>query len=331
MRWLRIAKRIRLGTAIVRFGLTRRPAPIAVVWKVTGRCNLACPHCDQRAIRDAAELDTGQALALVDQMAAAGVRVVSITGGEPLLRPDIGAIVQRILGHGMACKLNSNGVRLDAHRGELEGLDLLQVSLDGPRDIHDAVRGVGAYEAAVRAVATAKATGIPTHLVCVLNRLNCARLDETLACARELGVRIQFQPMVRTPEAAEGFDRHHPTPEALVASLQHLLAVKRAGDAPARVLKNSRDELRYYLDLARTGAGPVGCDLVMATIEPDGRMSFCGRARRIEMHDTASLGFAAAFDRLRIPDCQGCTCIGRLRFSRLCRLEPAAFIEAMRD
>lgn len=327
----RLAKRIGLGSAIVQFGVSGRPRPIVVVWKLTGRCNLACPHCDQRSIRDSAELDGPEALGLIDQMAASGVRVVSITGGEPLLRPDIGLIVQRILHHSMVCKLNSNGLRLGACLDDLKGLDLLQLSMDGPRDIHDQVRGRGSFDAVVEAVKMARAAGIPTHLVCVLNRFNSLRLDETLECARNLGVRIQFQPMVQTPESEDGYALHRPEREVLVAAFRHLLAVKEQGDALAGTLKNSPSELRYYLEYAQDGQGPVGCSLVMATLEPDGRMSFCGRASDVETYDTATLGFSSAFSRLRIPHCEGCSCIGRLRFSKLCRLEPAAFLEAMRD
>lgn len=305
--------------------------PIAVVWKITGRCVLACAHCDARDLKSLAEIDTETALRLVDQMHGAGVRLVSITGGEPLVRRDIGVIVRRILERGMVCKVKTTGIGLGAVLADVRGLDLLQMSMDGPRDAHDRVRGPGTFDAVQQAVSMARRAGIPTHLVCVLNRFNVTRLEETLACAGAMGVRVQFQPMFETPASRRGFEALQPDPAEARSAWGRLARIRSAGGPLGRALKNSKVEIEYYRKLAETGVGEVGCSPVMATLDPDGRMSFCGRARPHPAHDAVALGFAEAFSRLRIPACDGCTCIGRLRFSRLAGLDPAAFWEAVRD
>lgn len=326
-----VVRRARLGAALASHAVRHRPMPIAVVWKITGRCDLACAHCDSRGLKTVNEVGTETALRLIDQMHQAGVRLVSITGGEPLVREDIGDIVRRILDKGIVCKMNTTGMRLASVLAELRGLDLLQLSMDGPRDVHDRVRGAGTFDALQRAVRMAREAGIPTHLVCVLNRFNATRVEETLECARAMGVRVQFQPMVETPESRPGFEAFHPDSRDAVLAWRQLARLRAARHGLGRTLKNSMAEIEYYARFAETGAGVVGCSLVMATLDPDGRMSFCGRARPHQSHDAVGLGFVEAFLRLRIPDCDGCTCIGRLRFSRLARLDPAALREAVRD
>ena len=63
-----------------------------VFWNLTDRCNLACAHCYSRSgpdCRSETELSTGEALSLIDDLAAAGVPLILFTGGEPLLREDL--------------------------------------------------------------------------------------------------------------------------------------------------------------------------------------------------------------------------------------------------
>ena len=64
-------------------------APFLVVWDFTHKCNLKCRHCysDSGATRES-ELNTKEALEVVDQLADAGVTALAFSGGEPLTRED---------------------------------------------------------------------------------------------------------------------------------------------------------------------------------------------------------------------------------------------------
>ena len=71
--------------------------PIYAVWEITLKCDLACRHCGSRAGRERPdELDTKEALDLVDQMAAMGVKEVTLIGGEAYLRDDWTQIAKRV-------------------------------------------------------------------------------------------------------------------------------------------------------------------------------------------------------------------------------------------
>ncbi len=88
-----------------------------VFWNLTRACNLACDHCYISAGPTPAqdgELCPAAALAVVDDLARAGVPLILLSGGEPLLRPDLMAIASRARDRGIATALSTNGTLIDA-------------------------------------------------------------------------------------------------------------------------------------------------------------------------------------------------------------------------
>ena len=148
--------------------------PLFVTLELTYRCNLRCKMCSlvmgdmvtRAGQRKNAELldssghfldevTTDEYLVLIDQMADAGVKAVQLTGGEPLLRKDILTIAAAIKKRGMHLAIIHNGFAHPDLYPELVrlGLDLMTVSVDGTREIHDAIRGVpGSFDKAQSAI-----------------------------------------------------------------------------------------------------------------------------------------------------------------------------------
>src|SRR4249920_2102585 len=120
--------------------------PIYAVWEITLACDLACRHCGSRAGRARPdELSTEACLDLVEQMAALGVREVTLIGGEAYLREDWLEIVRAIVAHGMTPTMTSGGRGIDAERAAKAaqaGLAGVSISLDGLEQTHDRLRGV---------------------------------------------------------------------------------------------------------------------------------------------------------------------------------------------
>lgn len=133
-----------------------KPHPIYVVWELTLRCDLACGHCGSRAGRARSdELTTAECLDVVAQLARAGVREVTLIGGEAYLRPDWTEIAGAIVARGMTCTMTSGGRGLDAERvkaAAAAGVSSIAISIDGLEHTHDAQRGVrGSWRAAIEA------------------------------------------------------------------------------------------------------------------------------------------------------------------------------------
>jgi radical SAM protein with 4Fe4S-binding SPASM domain len=175
-----------------RFGDRGERAPV-VVWNVCMHCNMTCPHCYAAAVaRPApADLDTDEALALIDDLAGCGVRVVIFSGGEPLLRPDLFELLDRARERGIAAQLSTNGVGIDAAVAERlasAGVAYVGVSIDGLAAFNDEYRGLpGGFEAALRGLRCAKRAGMRTGLRMTLTRRNVAQLPAMAEVARGAG------------------------------------------------------------------------------------------------------------------------------------------------
>jgi radical SAM protein with 4Fe4S-binding SPASM domain len=168
-------------------------APFVVVWNVGIHCNMSCPHCYAAATARPSphDLDTDEGLRLLDELARAGVRVLIVSGGEPLLRPDVFSLLARAREVGLAAQLSTNGVLIDepvASRLAACGVGYVGVSLDGLREWNDAYRGLpGGFDLAVRGLCFARAAGMRTGVRMTLTRRNVAELDGVAAVAVESG------------------------------------------------------------------------------------------------------------------------------------------------
>lgn len=177
--------------------------PIHVVWEVTLACDLQCVHCGSRAGRRRPdELSTSECLALVDSLAALGVREISLIGGEAYLRQDLPEIVRAIKARGIYCGIQTGGRNLsDTRLRKLvnAGLDGLGVSLDGLAPLHDQLRGVsGSFQSAVSALRKASAAGLRTSVNTQIGKDTAADLPALLHCISAVGAR-QWQLQLTVP------------------------------------------------------------------------------------------------------------------------------------
>ena len=303
---------------------------MAIAWLITGRCNLNCCYCKWKDQRQTAELDTAAVKDLIDQMRRAGVRLISFTGGEPLVRSDIGEIIRHVKRHGLVCKLNSNGMLLEQRLEDIRPLDLLQISVDGPPDVQDALRRPG--DLAARSGPRHQAGATPVS-ACSSSPASRATMSlgstkcSTTASNSTPASAFSFSPprnwMTRPPIAR--------CPTALICGGRSSISSSCASRAirAARAIASQTSELKYYLDLLQNGSPGCQCTLVTATMLPDGRLIFCGNAKNYESYDAVKLGFADAFRRLTIPECDGCVCVGKLRLSQVYRLDPSLIKEML--
>jgi heme d1 biosynthesis radical SAM protein NirJ len=144
----------------------RQPGGPVVIWNLIRRCNLTCRHCYSISTdRDfPGELSTAEVHAVMDDLRAFGVPVLILSGGEPLLRPDIYDIALRAKALGFYVGLSSNGTLIDTSNIEriaAVGFDYVGVSLDGIQDTHDRFRRmIGAYDRSLAAIRLCRDAGI---------------------------------------------------------------------------------------------------------------------------------------------------------------------------
>ncbi len=168
-------------------GPRRDPPGPVVIWNLIRRCNLQCKHCYSISsdVDFPGELTTGELYQVMDDLKAFRVPVLILSGGEPLLRPDIFDISQRAKSMGFYVGLSTNGTLItEANIAEIAavGYDYVGISLDGIGAVHDAFRGgEGAFDAAMNGVRLCHDSGIKVGIRFTLTRDNARDLEQLLA------------------------------------------------------------------------------------------------------------------------------------------------------
>jgi radical SAM protein with 4Fe4S-binding SPASM domain len=183
-----------------------------MVWLATDACNLRCRHCSSAsACRSPAELSTREAFDLVDSLVELGVMDLAVSGGEPLLRRDLFAVLDYVRQRGLSVGVGSNGTTMTAANGRRLascGIGRWQVSLDGMGESHDSLRRCpGLFERVVDAIAIARDAGLRVHVCCTLNRLNRDEIGEVAALVAALGAhRLNISRFVPTGRGSHDLD-----------------------------------------------------------------------------------------------------------------------------
>ena len=165
-----------------------------VAWEVTRNCNLSCVHCRASATLGpySGELDTETSLRLLDQIAEVDKPIIILTGGEPLLRPDIFDIARYGTDKGLKMVMAPNGTLIDqtaAQQMVESGIQRISISIDGAtKESHDSFRGVqGAFEGALRGIKIASAAGIEFQINTTITKTNLDQIPKIQELAVQLG------------------------------------------------------------------------------------------------------------------------------------------------
>lgn len=171
-------------------GPRRDPPGPVVIWNLVRRCNLLCKHCYSISgdVDFDGELSTAEVVRVLGDLKAARVPAVILSGGEPLLRPDIYEIADHAKGLGLSVSLSSNGALIDdehADRIAAARFDYVGVSLDGIGATHDRFRGrPGCFDASMAGIRRLHARGVKVGLRFTMTSDNEAEFDDLVALAR---------------------------------------------------------------------------------------------------------------------------------------------------
>jgi radical SAM protein with 4Fe4S-binding SPASM domain len=172
-----------------------------VQWHLTERCNLRCTHCYQTGTKTE-ELSLAEIRLVLDEiidMLEAWSEMyqlefspsLNITGGEPFLRKDLFEILEEMSTGGFAIYLLTNGTLIDAEKAERLarlGINGVQVSIEGPEEIHDSIRGKGSFAASCKGVAHLVKAGLRVTLNATLSEINAEKFQDMVDIATTLGV-----------------------------------------------------------------------------------------------------------------------------------------------
>ena len=175
-------------------GPKRNPPGPVVIWNLIRRCNLTCKHCYSiSADKDfAGELSTDEIYAVMDDLRTFGVPALILSGGEPLLRPDIFDIAKHAKDKGFYTALSSNGTLIDADRcariAEI-GFDYVGISLDGLGPTHDKFRRMdGAFDLSLEGMRLCQKAGMKVGVRYTMTQDNFRDLPGLLRLVENEGI-----------------------------------------------------------------------------------------------------------------------------------------------
>lgn len=165
-----------------------------IAWEVTRSCNLNCVHC--RAAANCGpypgELSTDKSFKLIDEIAAVSSPVIILTGGEPLLRPDIFEIASYGTKKGLRMVMATNGTLVTpavVRKMMASGIKRVSISIDGKdAQSHDAFRQEkGAFAGAMAGIASLKDAGMEFQINTTITSTNLDQIKDILTLAKNIG------------------------------------------------------------------------------------------------------------------------------------------------
>ena len=259
---------------------------------LTERCNLKCKHCYQRGGRQH-EMSLAEIKALIseasamlkDWTAAYGIEFspsVNATGGEPFLREDIFEILNEFVEAGFEAYLLSNGTLITSDKAKaLAGLGVkgVQVSIEGPEEIHEGIRGKGSFASSLNGIKHLLNAGMAVTMNVTLSDMNAPYFMDIVKLAYYLGVqKLGFSRLVPSGRGAIMLNRMLKTEKVKelyeeIFSLNTIGFTIVTGDPVASQMKAPADNISSDA----TPSGGCAAGVSGLTILPDGTVTPCRR------------------------------------------------------
>ncbi len=174
--------------------------PLSAHLKFTENCQAGCISCDYWKSRWQDRIDTDRAVGLLNEIGAAGIHTLRLTGGEPLLRKDLFEILQRA--NTTSFKriiLQTNGLLLKKLHKDINASPITKVavSIDGLKESNDLIRGIqGYFDLGIEGIKLLRNKQLTLSVT--LNRLSAEELEKLADVAHGLGADVEFNILSRS-------------------------------------------------------------------------------------------------------------------------------------
>jgi MoaA/NifB/PqqE/SkfB family radical SAM enzyme len=188
-------------------------APLKVFFSITRQCHLDCPMCFAKGRSyQQPTLPAVAIKALIETLGRMGVLEIRLTGGEPTIHPDFFDLVEWCADAGINVSINTHGVYSPRTLARLrEGsVGDFHVSVDGPREIHEYLRGAKTFQRTLDTIRELRMAGKSVRINTIVFQHNRHALGDMIRLAETLQVPVRFCPMRALGKAkAPGFADGH--------------------------------------------------------------------------------------------------------------------------
>lgn len=285
----------------------KKDRPTILVWSLTNRCNLNCTYCGLPGL-DHQDLSREKLLSLLDSAYLSGTRLISLTGGEPMVSLHFKEFVERARELGILLSLNTNGLMVERNIEFIKkNFAQVVVSLDGPIEINDLQRGAGSGRKALEAIRVLQKNKVKNYVTVVITKDNFKKLDQVIELAIENKFSCSFQIV---SDESLSFDKevaNKLNTDEVIWIADELLKLKmRYGQQ----VRNSVSEIEFIKKQILTPK-KLHCRAgeIFARVEPNGDLRKCGRVKDLVLYsDVMSKGFLESFQSLQKFDhCLNCS------------------------
>jgi MoaA/NifB/PqqE/SkfB family radical SAM enzyme len=300
---------IKVAKAVILANFFNIKTPINVMWRINNQCNSKCNYCDIHR-RKCKEPSTKQILSLIDQMKKAGTQRIGFVGGEPLLRKDLGIIIDYCKKKDIFVTVVTNGSLVLENLKLLKKIDYLVISFDGRKINHEKNRGINNYKNLLKVLKIApKYCPVLTHTVITKN--NLSDYDYILNLAKKNNFKSIFCIL-------QGDSNIKPSGNEYKHFFKKLLRKKEKGFP----ISNSKAAMKFFIQWNnynstysinkneksyKCWAGKLMCD-----IDTDGRISPCCNIYNKNSMNVYKDGFLKSFQKIKKPKCKTCISFSNL-------------------
>lgn len=261
----------------------------AIYFYLTNGCNQRCRHCWITPKFNASGvtyevLDFGLFRSIIKEAKPLGLQSVKFTGGEPLLHPSIGEMIEFVSDEGLVLRIETNGMlctddiarRISNCKGAF-----VSISLDGEDSTtHDRIRGVpGAFDAALEGAGRLIASGVKVQLIMTLMRCNEHQIEGVVRLAETIGAgSLKFNVLQPTERGAKMHESKETLPVERLISLGQLVTETLSKKARLKLYFDhpmAFRPLKMMLGESGSACGVCGIQGIIGVLA-DGSYSMCG-------------------------------------------------------
>lgn len=245
--------------------------PEYIIWIFTAACNLDCVHCYTYRFRKLREVPLGEKLRIARSIGEAGVEYVNLTGGEPLIHPHFRDLVQELHRYGVEKSIVTNAtvVKDDVVNLLYKTETYVFATIEGPREVHDEIRGKGSYDATMRGVEKLVKKLSSVSIVTTVNKNNYKHVHEVVDYAASIDAdSLALLPVMPSGRALET--------KVYITSSEYIEAVKKAHERASEYGLKLNTWCTPFAPLLRLDIGYWFCrDMSGMDIDPEGNILLC--------------------------------------------------------
>lgn len=242
---MNIFKKIATSKDVINCRFFGARIPISAQLALTNRCPWRCLYCsiDTKRTERTDEVNTEQAISIIQQLARHGNKRLHLVGGEPLLRQDLGKIIQAAKSFGLTVTVATSGYKIPEKWKEIKDIDIFLLSFDGPRHLHDMQRGNNSFETLLESIEFLKERNTKFWTTTVITRHNARHLDFILEMAKKRGFVTNFHLLYFSPS----FRKHNYSIHPAQINDSLVLDDRECREVLKYLLQRKRTDMKYFI------------------------------------------------------------------------------------